>query len=259
MRLLAIDTSTAAIAVAVHDGTRVLERESVLDPRGHAEHLAPSIARVLARLDLPPSAVTHVVVGTGPGPFTGLRVGLVTAVTFAHALGIEVGGLCSLDVLARQVVGSCAANGPGARGEFLVATDARRKEVYWAAYRRTGPHRRCERADRLGPDAGFVRVTGPHVDRPGDLGAVNVTGLSAPLSSLPVAGRGGLLYPAAFGPALEVLDADAGALADLAVDVLRAEGGLPPPVPRYLRRPDARPLSGQLPAPAPGVSSPGVR
>lgn len=266
MRLLAIDTSTSAIAVAVHDGERVLDRESVLDPRGHAEQLAPAIARLLTRLELRPAEVTQVVVGTGPGPFTGLRVGLVTAVTFAHALGIGVGGLCSLDALARQVL-TRDADGTGGPETFVVATDARRKEIYWAAYRRTGVPG-VPGADGVpgvpgvpgvdgvpGADAGFVRVTGPHVDRPADL--ADRTGLTGtPLAGLPVAGRGGLLYPAAFGPPLGVLDVDAGALADLAAAILRAGGGLPAPAPRYLRRPDARPLPGAPPQPQPagGIS-----
>lgn len=220
MRLLAIDTSTSAIAVAVHDGSRVLDRESVLDPRGHAEQLAPAISRLLRRQDLAPAAITHVVCGAGPGPFTGLRVGLVTAVTFAWALGIPVGGLCSLDALARQVEGL----EPGL-SEFAVATDARRREVYWATYRSDG-------------DA-FVRVGGPRVDRPADIRGLPE---GARASRLPVAGRGALLYPEAFGRRLDVLDVDAGALADLAVATLEADGVLPPPQPMYLRRPDAQPL-----------------
>lgn len=225
VRLLAIDTSTSAITVAVHDGDRVLDRESVLDPRGHAEHLAPAVARVLARLELPPYRITHVVGGTGPGPFTGLRVGLMTAIAFGYAVGAPVGGLCSLDALAERVGQDAAADQAlWPPDEFVVATDARRKEVYWARYRREeGP---------IG--SGYARVSGPHVSRPGDL--------PGPLAELPVAGRGGLLYPAAFGPAWDVLDVDAADLAGLAVRVLAARGQLPPPVPLYLRRPDARPL-----------------
>ncbi len=266
MRLLAIDTSTSAIAVALHDGGSVLDREAVLDPRGHAEQLAPAIARILTRLDLPASAITHVVAGTGPGPFTGLRVGLVTAVTFGYALGVPVGGLCSLDVLAHQAWRAAGPSGPAR--EFTVATDARRKEVYWATYRREDGHPRVGRRSAGQPDAGqpdagqpdageppadgqppvvgehiagLTRVTGPRVDRAGDIAAVPGGGR---VGELPVTGRGGVLYPQAFGPHLGILDVDAGVLADLAAAILGAGGTLPAPTPRYLRRPDARPLPG---------------
>ncbi len=233
VRLLAIDTSTSAITVAVHDGTSVLDRESVLDPRGHCEQLAPAIRALLSRLSLPPSALTQVVAGTGPGPFTGLRVGLVTAVTLGYALDIPVGGLCSLDALAHQVV--TAADGTVETGgpirEFVVATDARRHEVYWATYRRGGGH----------GEYSVARMSGPHVNRPSDLAGLPD---ARQTTELPVAGRGGLLYPANFGPLLGVLDVDAGALAELAVSVLDGGGVLNPPAPAYLRRPDARPLPG---------------
>src|SRR5689334_24959835 len=110
----------------------------------HGEMLAPGIADVLAQAGATSRDVTAVAVGVGPGPFTGLRVGLVTARTLALALGIPVHGVCSLDVLAAQAVGEGAVDRP-----FLVATDARRKEVYWAAYDERG-----------------VRLGDPEVSRP---------------------------------------------------------------------------------------------
>ncbi|MGB7818070.1 MAG: tRNA (adenosine(37)-N6)-threonylcarbamoyltransferase complex dimerization subunit type 1 TsaB, partial [Ornithinibacter sp.] len=128
MLILAIDTSTSAIAVALSDPGGVTTSSSRLDARGHTEHLAPLVTGVLAEAGLSPTSITDIVVGTGPGPFTGLRVGLVTALTMGHALGVPVHGVCSLDVLATQVQVP-----PGT--EVLVATDARRKEVYWAHYR----------------------------------------------------------------------------------------------------------------------------
>ena len=68
--------------------------------------------------------IDAVVVGCGPGPFTGLRIGMATAAAFGHALGVPVYGVCSLDAIGGQTT-----------GEVLVVTDARRREIYWARYR----------------------------------------------------------------------------------------------------------------------------
>src|SRR4051794_25447480 len=93
----------------------------------HGEMLAPGIERVLAEAGASAADLTGIAVGVGPGPFTGLRVGLVTARTLALVREIPVHGVCSLDVLAAEAID---------RGmeEFVVATDARRKEVYLASY-----------------------------------------------------------------------------------------------------------------------------
>ncbi|MGN6128898.1 MAG: tRNA (adenosine(37)-N6)-threonylcarbamoyltransferase complex dimerization subunit type 1 TsaB [Nocardioidaceae bacterium] len=147
--------------------------------------------------------VTAVAVGVGPGPFTGLRVGLVTARTLGAVLEIPVYGVCTLDVLAAEAVDTRAVDGP-----FLVATDARRKEVYWASY-----------------DADGQRLDGPHVDRPADVA-----------SDLPVVGAGALLYPEAFPHPVGPEHPSAGVLAAVVADE-RAE--LLDPEPLYLRRPDA--------------------
>ena len=133
MLLLAIDTATSAITVALHDGERVLAESNTLDARGHGEYLAPGIVEVLTRAGLATADVSAVVVGTGPGPFTGLRVGLVTAQTFAFARGIPVFGVCSLDAMAHQAWLEDVAGELGQ--SCVVATDARRKEVYWATLR----------------------------------------------------------------------------------------------------------------------------
>ncbi|WP_392469028.1 tRNA (adenosine(37)-N6)-threonylcarbamoyltransferase complex dimerization subunit type 1 TsaB [Arsenicicoccus cauae] len=215
--LLAIDTSTTAITVALHDGARVLAESSVLDARAHGELVAPGIVQVLRQADLTPRDVDAVVTGTGPGPFTGLRVGIVTARTFALARAVPVHGLCSLDALAHE-----AAHGP-LRGveRFVVATDARRKEVYWAGYR---------------IEEGLpVAESAPDVCRPADL---------APrLDGRPVVGRGPVLYPDLLGEPVAgaPLDVSAGWLADLAVRRLAAGASLDDTTPLYLRRPDAVP------------------
>lgn len=226
--MLAMDTATGLVGVALHDGSRVLAQEDVARPQAHAEHLAPAIQTVLRRAGARAADVTHVVAGTGPGPFTGLRVGLVTAATFAHALDVPVGGLCSLDAIAHEVWLAGLA-GP----RLLVATDARRREVYWAGYRLQ--------------ESGVHRVHDPSVGK--------ALELPSEVAGWPVAGRGPLLYPQAFGaddaaipadgepPALAVpvLDVSAGVLAHLAVTRLASGQGLGPLQPLYLRRPDATP------------------
>lgn len=218
MILLAMDTSTSAITVAVHDGVQVLAERSVIDARAHTEHLAPLITEVLDAAGLAPADVTDVAVGVGPGPFTGLRVGLVTARTLAFALGIPCHGVVSPDALAHAAVrdGSVA----GAR-EFVVATDARRKEVYLSRYAVVGGRAR--------------RLTDPVVIRPADI--------DEELRALPTAGRGAVLYPEVLGHGVEPLDVDAAALAAVALQQTAdgIEVGLDA---LYLRRPDAQPSAG---------------
>lgn len=211
--VLSIDTSTS-VSVSVGAGADWAMGGSD-DPRGHTETVAPLMHDVLDRLGLAPTDVTDVVVGNGPGPFTGLRVGIVSGLVFGRALGIPVHGVCSLDALAQQAVQHV---GPG---EFVVATDARRKEVYWARYR-LDPSR--EERDRA------VRLTDPAVVRPADL--------PHDVRALPTAGRGPVLYPDLFTRPVEVLDVSSGVLADLAVQRL-SQGKALPVEPLYLRRPDA--------------------
>ncbi|MCX4865077.1 tRNA (adenosine(37)-N6)-threonylcarbamoyltransferase complex dimerization subunit type 1 TsaB [Streptomyces sp. NBC_01005] len=209
MLLLAVDTATPAVTVALHDGTSVVAESGQVDARRHGELLLPAVDRVLAEAGVKLDAVTDVVVGVGPGPYTGLRVGLVTAATFGSALSVPVHGLCTLDGLAY------AAGLAGLEGPFAVATDARRKEVYWARY-----------------DDAHTRVTGPAVDRPADI--------AGQLAGLPVVGAGAVLYPEAFPDAREPEHVSAGALAALAAERLAAGAELLPPQPLYLRRPDAQ-------------------
>jgi tRNA threonylcarbamoyladenosine biosynthesis protein TsaB len=203
--LLAFDTATAAVTVALLDDDRVVGSSTVVDAMRHGELLAPTITSLLDETWVPRQDITAVAVGVGPGPFTGLRVGLVTARTLAAALEIPVYGVCTLDVLAAEAVDSGTVSRP-----FLVATDARRKEVYWAAYDEDG-----------------TRLDGPHVAKPADVA-----------TDAPVAGRGPLLYPDAFtnpvGPELP----DARVLGRV-VTHERAE--LLDPEPLYLRRPDTMP------------------
>lgn len=203
MLLLAFDTATPAVTVALHDGSRVIAEESAVDARRHGELLAAAIDKVLRSAGAGHADLTELAVGIGPGPYTGLRAGVVTANVLASALQIPAGGICTLDVIA-----SAAA----AERDFLVATDARRREVYWALYARNG-----------------MRLVGPRVSRPADLPAGH-----------PVAGEGAVLYPEL---AIEPLAPRYPSAAQLAVLALaRKEAGEPllPAEPLYLRRPDAR-------------------
>jgi tRNA threonylcarbamoyl adenosine modification protein YeaZ len=210
--ILALDTSTSAIGVAVlaPDAAPVVGVD--VDARGHTEKLAPLVRDTLVAAGVTPADLTGIAVGTGPGPFTGLRVGLVTALTLGHALGVPVHGVGSLDALAEQAL--AVHDGVA---ELLVATDARRKEVYWAHYTR-------------GAD-GAVALTRPAVARPAEL--------PGDVRALPTAGRGAVLYPDLFErPLGQPLDVDPGWLGRVALS--RLASGDPMPVePLYLRRPDA--------------------
>jgi len=153
--VLAIDTATAAVIAGVlrrdaAGNVETLARRITVGAHAHAELLTPNVLAAVADAGLTMDALAAVVVGCGPGPFTGLRVGMATAAAFGHALGVPVHGVCSLDAIGGQTA-----------GEVLVVTDARRREVYWARYR------------------DGVRVLGPGVDAaiavPTD-GAVAVAG-----------------------------------------------------------------------------------
>ena len=144
MLILAIDTATPAVTAGVvrRDGDTidVLAERVTIDARAHAEQLTPNAVAALADAEVSVDDLDAVVVGCGPGPFTGLRVGMATAAAYGHALGLPVHGVCSLDAIGIDTV-----------GEVLVVTDARRREVYWARYR------------------DGVRVDGPAVNAPADV------------------------------------------------------------------------------------------
>jgi tRNA threonylcarbamoyl adenosine modification protein YeaZ len=254
--LLAFDTATPAVTVALSDGREVLASSLVVNARRHGALLAPGIETVLREVGADRRDLTDIAVGVGPGPFTGLRVGLVTARTLGHILEIPVHGVCTLDVLAAaagsegpapgdtegsagagraasdraasdraasdraasdraasdraasdRAASDRAASDRAASPSFLVATDARRKEVYWARY-----------ADP------YTRVDGPHVDRPADIATTDL-----------VVGRGARLYPEAFPHASGPDDPSAG---DLALLVAARRVPILDPEPLYLRRPD---------------------
>jgi tRNA threonylcarbamoyl adenosine modification protein YeaZ len=188
---LVLDTSTPAVTAGLVDlsDLRVVAEAVQVDGRRHGELLALNVREVLNA-----GTPETVVVGVGPGPFTGLRVGIVTAAAFAEARGLPVAGVCSLDGLAAPGVG--------------VVTDARRKEVYWAAY----------------DDAG-VRVDGPHVTKPDEA--------RESLLGRHVVGDGAQLYGFATSESPRYPQVAALARASLTQHL--------PLTPLYLRRPDAVP------------------
>ncbi|KAA0022747.1 tRNA (adenosine(37)-N6)-threonylcarbamoyltransferase complex dimerization subunit type 1 TsaB [Antrihabitans cavernicola] len=206
MLVLAVDTSTPAVTaglVALDDsGHRVLATRLTVDARAHAELLTPHIMECLAESGSVPADLDAVVVGVGPGPFTGLRVGMATAAGFADALHIPVYGICSLDAIAHQV---------GPDRELLVVTDARRREVYWARYR------------------DGVRFDGPGVEKPSAL----EVGSAAVIAGSPS-------HVDLFDVPVEPVESPSalGLVLPLAAAIL--SGAAPEPiVPLYLRRPDA--------------------
>ena len=201
--LLAFDTATPLVTVALHDGDDVVAELLADRPMKHAEQLAPLIEQAMRQAGIVRQDLTAIAAGVGPGPFTGLRVGLVTARTLGYVLDIPVYGVCSLDVIAVE-----AADGGAVDGDFVVATDARRKEVYLARY-----------------DAQGVRLDGPVVDKPATLATESL-----------VVGEGGVLYPDAFPHRAGPIAPSAGWLARVVAEE-RAE--LSDPEPLYLRRPDA--------------------
>ncbi len=210
MLVLVLDTATPAITAALADvgdtGVGLLAQRVTVDGRAHGELLAPSIDAVLREAGVQPRDLSAIVAGVGPGPFTGLRAGLVTAATMSSVLGIATYGVCTLDAL-----------GAATSGSVLVATDARRKEIYWAVYRDSRP------------------VTAPAVGKPADVAVeVGAHGVllgvgegAGKYASLLGIGTAEPVYP----PPIEH--------ARLAADRLRAKAPSEPLTPLYLRRPDA--------------------
>lgn len=125
MLVLAVDTATPDLLVGVVEAPSLEVRAQtvVRATRGHNEILVPTTQEVLATAGVSFAELDAIVVGCGPGPFTGLRVGMVTAAAFGQALGIPVHGITTHDALAWSLPGTT-----------LVATDARRREIYWARY-----------------------------------------------------------------------------------------------------------------------------
>jgi len=223
--VLIVDTSAAVSAALIADDGTELASQTLREQRRHAELLTPMITELLQQAAKTSADITTVVSGTGPAPFTGLRVGLVTARTFAFGVGKEALGVPSLDATASQAADQLdLADG----SEILVVSDARRKEVYFARYA-VGPKNAFgarEVTTLVGPDV----ASAAHVVEQGYAqGAV-------------VVGEGAQAYADAFAGS-NVSDAvqvpSPVVLGQLALG--RAAAGLEQPTtPLYLRRPDAQ-------------------
>lgn len=210
--ILALDTSSALTSVAVidDDGSVVAEHAHE-DARRHAEVIGPILGAVIASIDR--AAVTTIACGVGPGPYTGLRVGIASAIAIGAAWEVPVVGLCSLDALAAEAL----AASPGVVGVVEVASDARRSEMYWARYAADG-----------------TRIEGPRV-RP----AVEVAAVRGMPSAVWVGRRVQQLLDrgvrvANIDAPLDAHGHDTGATAEAL-----AGAGLLLPRPLYLRQPDA--------------------
>lgn len=214
---LAIDTATVVCAALARDG-QVVGAHRVDDTRAHTEQLMPLVVQLCDEAGIALAEVDEFVVGVGPGPFTGLRVGIVTARSLAWLAGVEAHGVYTLDVVAAQTLAEASeplheASEPlrkafePLREGFIAAIDARRKEVYWARYDATG-----------------TRVDGPHVSAPTDVAVGPVAGPGAGIIAADQPDR----------VVLHELPVDAGVLAT-------GWAGLPDAglEPLYLRQPDA--------------------
>ncbi|WP_166973167.1 tRNA (adenosine(37)-N6)-threonylcarbamoyltransferase complex dimerization subunit type 1 TsaB [Brevibacterium atlanticum] len=248
MIILSIDTSqSASVALVDTDSDTVIAAEQADDQRRHVEFIGPALARVL-KADVLPELV---VVGIGPGPFTGLRVGIAAGIAVGQARGIPVRGLLSQAAIAEELLRTTSdstissdnatasdsatatdsANGtdstPGTGHPVLIASDARRKEVYFSVY-----------------DAADASLSaGPFVARPSEVAAVLDEHGYVFDRIADRLGRGFLLYPETLGaPSLEDLtDPRADYLALAAARELAAGRELSDPIPEYLRDPDAKP------------------
>lgn len=235
MRILTIDTSAAASAALLEfdplDSVRTVDvtaNFSTTDTRSHAEVLAPGIQGLFTDPITEGPALDVIVVGTGPGPFTGLRAGIAMARTLSFTWNIPLYGMMSLDALAQQVFDAPAyrdgrAVGPLAMNDFVIATDARRKEVYWAKY--------SARAELL---------EGPHVGPADEIPALQVFGAGAGLYQEALEAGGASVYPL-FAQA-QPTAADLGrAAARRIIAAGTLEGaGLLDSTPLYLRESDAK-------------------
>lgn len=143
--ILALDTATPAITAGLvrrspDRSVQALSERITMGAKGHSEALTPNIGAACTEAGVAVAELGAIVVGCGPGPFTGLRVGMATASAMGLALDIPVYPVCTLDAI-----------GHGTIGDVLVVTDARRREVYWAGYR------------------DGTRVSGPAVNAPADV------------------------------------------------------------------------------------------
>ncbi|MEV6095008.1 tRNA (adenosine(37)-N6)-threonylcarbamoyltransferase complex dimerization subunit type 1 TsaB [Nocardia sp. NPDC051981] len=226
MLILAVDTATPAVTAGLVElepaqpGSNAPQITTItakvtVDARAHNEVLTPQILACLAESGRSRADIGAVVAGVGPGPFTGLRVGMATAAAFGDALGVPVYGVCSLDAIAADTESYLRESADPI--ELLVVTDARRREVYWARYRTAAGGRTLTRSE------------GPEVSKPADLDQAAATVIAGSASHVDYFDL----------PVLPVeTPSPAGLVRCAAAEILA--GVVPAPlVPLYLRRPDA--------------------
>ncbi len=235
MLVLALDTATPTVVIGLVEigppaasgwyGVGARAARSLPSGNRHAETLGALIPAVLHEAGSTMAELSAVVVGLGPGPFTGLRVGVMTAAALADARGLPAYGVCTHDAIAtmhKALAGSVPDGTTVPEEGFAVVTDARRKECYWARY-----------------DGAGARISGPHVERPADV-----------VARPDWRGNGLVIGDPAFSGALgtEVLPAHPDPLGLVLAAPGLTAGALPGPLePLYLRRPDAQPPSARKP------------
>lgn len=219
MITLAIDTATPAPSLAVLRDGAVLGERTPEHTDGAGRRVAEEIHRLLVDADLAIGDVDEIVVGVGPGGFTGLRIGIATALGLGQALAVPVRGVASIEALA---LGLAAASPDGAL--IVPVIDAKRQEVFAAGYRVAG-------------NGSMVTVIEPHATSAAGLGE-RLSGLAGPII---LGGDGVHRCGDLLGGAIKALDA--ASPANLVRAVLLAQrarsGGARPASPLYLRLPDA--------------------
>ena len=204
--LLAIDTSAGTSVALFREGKLVAEK-NITDNMKHAECIGSAIAWVLAEAKVTGQQVIEVVVGRGPAPFTGLRVGLAAATMFAEGSGAQLSGVVSLDAIALTALKTLKAS---PAKPLLVTTDARRSEVYWALY------------SGLTANGSPMRVEGPEVLKPAALAEMLEARMLEPLTT------DAQITGAAVGELAEALRADNLLERDVTAIYLRAPDAVEP-------------------------------
>lgn len=138
MKIIAVDTSTELSSIALVDSGKVISMASHTDPRGHVEAIGTLFTELGLGLDFGRDLNSRpdlIACGVGPGPYTGLRVGIAFAQGLSAAWSVPVVGVCSLDAVANAIIRQSLV---ATDSEFIAATDARRKEYYWAKFDSSG-------------------------------------------------------------------------------------------------------------------------
>ncbi len=148
MLILGIDTSTDSVSVAIGEGSRVLAQSEAVSDRQHCEALAPMIDFVRQQAGVSFREIGAIAVDTGPGLFTGLRVGVAAAKAIAFSLDLPIIGICSLDVLATAA--------PSSDAVIVSVIDARRHETFWSMYRNIEKDQTRVLEPRVGPVSELV-------------------------------------------------------------------------------------------------------